>query len=192
MSFQSFKQQLLADKRKLGVVTTLLLVGLLLWGRLLLKNVPRTAVAEPDKLAQQQPADGGAAVSAVAGALRPEVLIADYGPVERDLFVFDPVYYASASGSSVDPGSSGKSGLDPTDEQKQQMARELAVLAAAGSLTLQATLLDEPNRALINGELIEEGQVIQGFELRNVEERKVTLVRDGVEVVLEMKGASAP
>lgn len=186
MSFQGFKQQLLADKRKLGLIMALMLVGLLLWGRLLLKNVPRTAVAVPDNAVAQQAPGPDSGAEALSHPLRPVVRIADFGPVTRDLFKFDPVFYPSISGSSVDMGSAGKSGDDPTDEQQQQMARELAVRALASALTLQTTMLGDPNRAMINGELLEEGQVIQGFSLRKVDLRRVTLVKDGIEVVLEM------
>lgn len=181
-----FKQQLVADKRKLGLVMALTLVGLLLWGRLLLKDVPRTAVAEPDPAVAQQAGGDGAAPAAGGGSLRPVVPITDYGPVARDLFAFDPAYYPTLAGSSVDVSPTGKLGPDPTDEQHQQMARELAVRALARALTLQTTMLGEPNRAMINGELLEEGQVIQGFSLRKVDLRRVTLVKDGIEVVLEM------
>ena len=53
MSFdlQQIKTQLLADKKKLGILTMLVLVGLLLWGRLLMTDVPRPAVAKPTKAA---------------------------------------------------------------------------------------------------------------------------------------------
>lgn len=42
-----FAERLTADRRKFGAFLTLVALGLLLWGRLLLHNVPRTATAEP-------------------------------------------------------------------------------------------------------------------------------------------------
>lgn len=38
---------LVADRRRLGLLCGLLTVGLLFWGRLLLKDVPKVATAEP-------------------------------------------------------------------------------------------------------------------------------------------------
>ncbi len=184
MNLQELKKQLLADKQKLAVMAVLMVLGLLLWGRLMLKSVPRTAVAEPDnKIAQTTP-DNPDRPSAPATRL-PVVKIRDFGRVDRDLFAFNPNYYPTLAGSESD-GSEGKSSVDPTDEQKQTQDRQAEVLSAARDLKLQTTLLGTRNRAMINGELLEEGQTIQGFELREVESRRVTLVKDDITIVLEM------
>ena len=51
---QTFRA-LTADKKKLSIVVVLLAMLLLLWGRLLLKRVPRTAVAEPETTTSDVP-----------------------------------------------------------------------------------------------------------------------------------------
>lgn len=49
-------RQVRGNRARLGVVVSVLAIGLLLWGRLiLLERVPRIATADPDKT--QQPAD---------------------------------------------------------------------------------------------------------------------------------------
>ena len=40
-----------ADKKKLALMALLISFGLLLWGRLLLKQVPQSAIAEPRQVA---------------------------------------------------------------------------------------------------------------------------------------------
>ena len=50
-----WRAQLLAQKKKAALVFTMAALTLLLWGRLLLKEVPRTATARPS-IAVQMPA----------------------------------------------------------------------------------------------------------------------------------------
>ena len=62
-------RQLTADKKKLGLMVGLMAVGLLLWGRLMLKQVPQVATADDglavaaaaaDAARHPRPRDGGA------------------------------------------------------------------------------------------------------------------------------------
>ena len=63
-------RQLTADKKKLGLMVGLMAVGLLLWGRLMLKQVPQVATATDgssvaaveavDAAASRERIDGGA------------------------------------------------------------------------------------------------------------------------------------
>jgi len=185
--WRTLRRQVMADKRKLGVMCSLCLVALLLWGRLLMKNVPRTAVAVPE--AAMASAGGqtpdGSSVKPDQPA-KPPVVVARYGPVDRDLFAFDPSHYAIKQPRENGGNPPAKLVAEKTDEIKQQQQRRLAVRAAASQLTLQSTLLGNVKRAMINGELLEPGETIHGFELIDVKARQVTLVRDGIEVTLEM------
>ena len=185
MNLQKIKQQILADKQKFGVVMVLMAIGLLLWGRLMLKSVPRTAVADPKEEAALV-TDAESLISASTDPVIPVVTIKDYGTVDRDLFAFDPVFFPSLQAREIAAESLEKSTPNQADEQLQRQQHVLVVRAEARSLKLQTTLLGTRNRAMINGELLEEGQMIQGFVLREVGSRKVTLVKDDVEVVLEM------
>ena len=179
---------LLADRRKLGVMLTLALVAMLLWGRLLMKNVPRTAVADPQAaIAAIAPGTPAAASAKTADKPRPaSVIVPRYPPVRRDLFAFDPLFYGVVEKPEATGPVQAKSSDDPSDEEKERQQRRLAVRAAAKQLTLQSTLLGTVNRAMINCVLLEPGQMILGFELTDVRSRQVTLVRDGIEVKLEM------
>jgi len=186
-ALSNLRRQLLSDKRKLGLMFSLCLVALLLWGRLLMKNVPRTAVATPEAAiagaAGQTPA---ASTPSTDKPVKPPVLVAAYGPVSRDLFAFDPVHYGRIETEENGGNPLAKLVDEKVDEIKQRQQERMAVQAAAGQLRLQSTLLGHVNRAMINGVLLEPGQKILGFELTDVRARQVTLVRDGIEVTLEM------
>lgn len=55
---------------------------------------------------------------------------------------------------------------------------------ARQTLRLQAIMLDQQPRALINGQLCKPGSMIHGYELQRIAVRQVTVVRDGVTVQL--------
>jgi len=187
MKWARLKKQLLADKRKLGLMITLLAVGLLLWGRLLIKDVPRTAVADPDEQAAVTTAPSPSDASASTDKLTRRVVeVTRFAPVQRDLFAFEIERYPRAQRPQPKVDAGAKSESNPTDEQNQQQAKRLAVYSAARGLTLQSTLLGARNRALINGVLLEPGESILGFEVKAIDNRTVTLERDGIEVTLEM------
>jgi len=187
MKWARLKRQLFADKRKLGLMVSLLAVALLLWGRLLIKDVPRSAVAEPDKeVAADTSSPADQSPESTDKAERRVVRIRKFAPAGRELFAFDPDRYPRAERPKPKVDPSPKSGSDRTDEQDKREVARMAVYSAARGLTLQSTLLGSPNRAMINGVLLEPGEKILGFELKTVRNRQVTLARDGIEVTLEM------
>lgn len=188
MNIDLIKSKLLADKKKLGVMLALAAVASVMWGRLLLKNGPKTAVATIDRVVTEVvvPDHATARTDEPKLRARPTVLIDEHGPVARDLFAFDASFYKAIDGGNATVQSSEKSGPDSSDENAGRRAAEMAVHAAASGLKLQTTVLGQRNRAMINGELLEEGQTIQGFELTEVRSRSVRLAKDGVEVTLEM------
>lgn len=84
------KTQLLADKKKLSIMTALLAVALLMWGRLLLQKVPRTATAEPVAAVVT---DATPVTVATSSVLRPVVHLPQTQPLQRDLFALDATHY---------------------------------------------------------------------------------------------------
>jgi hypothetical protein len=167
------------DKKKLGLIIGLLAVGLLLWGRLMLKQVPRTATAKPS-----------AAVTAADEARReladlpsrrlvridlPETL-------SRDPFQVDPTVFPKVE-KPVVIETQAKSAAQAADVKQDAAA---LVRQAATGLALQTTILGDAPRALINGQLLAPGDKIRGFELKKVMPREVILEMSGVELKLEM------
>ncbi len=183
-------QRITGDKRKLGVMFALLCVAMLLWGRLLLKDVPRSAVAEP--AASQAPdtepdknIDSGPSTPQSRLADRPVIQVSLVDRVARDPFAFDPTRFPRIGNEDETAAVRTKLVEEPTDDDQQRQSHK-AIELAARRLNLQSTLLGAQSRAMINGQLLSVGESIQGFELIDVRSRQVTVRKDNVEVVLEM------
>jgi hypothetical protein len=179
-------RMLMADRKKMGIMVTLLAVALLLWGRLLLKRVPQTAVADPAiiqaiEAAREQASDKEDELTPQAFQRR--VVIVDIPTfVTRDLFAPD----GRDASSQVDEGNTAteeKSVENPADKDHQ---RRMAVRAAATGLTLQMTVEGDKPLALINDKLVGTGEPINGFTLIRVGGRWVLLEMNGIFVRLEM------
>ncbi len=176
---------LTADRRKAGLVLSLLAVGLLLWGRLLLKEVPRVATADPEAKAKAS-SDGGEGsgddADARARIERPvEVRLDPPRRLPRDLFVFDPNPYRR-TGSPYSPSLPEKSDREADDQE----IRVAAARDAAAGLILGSVMRGPRPRAVINGRVLAEGQSIEGFVVRRIGPREALLERDGLVVRLRM------
>lgn len=185
------RRDMRAEKKKVFMGGGLLCVALLLWGRLLLSDPPRSAVADPE--AEVATARSSATPNRptppppAPAEAKPEVVFEiDGARVGRDLFAFDAGFYPDAFADPTVQAGSPKSEPDSADQNQSWRASRRAVLAEASSLKLQSTMLGARSRAMIDGVLLETGQTIRGFELIEVRARQVTLVKQGVEVTLEM------
>ncbi len=175
--------QLTADKKKLGVMLCAIAIGLLLWGRLLLQGVPRTATADdPNKTAQ---ADGATPKDAgkVRKSERPKpVVYVDLpdGP-GRDLFGFYPNRY-----NPTYPGGGGDSSAKSAQVTPDVDHRVEAVRQEASELVLESIVTGTRPRAYISGRLVAPGEEVEGFTLVKVTDRHVILTKYGLFIRLRM------
>lgn len=163
-----WRMQLVAQRKKFGIIVMLFTIALLLWGRLLLKAVPRTATAEPDIV---DSAAAGATDNQNQSSKNRRVIRVDL-PAEarRDLFTFDPTGYRPAEVRETKEVET-KSGSVPVDQDEQLAeARE-----AAAALTLQSTVPGKQPYAVINGLVVKVGEEIDGFRLIDVQNRTVLM-----------------
>lgn len=173
-------ERLMADKKKLCIMVSLLAVLLLLWGRLILKDVPRTALANPalsqvtDRMSSNAFADSRVMLTRIEVEL-PTTL-------SRDLFTLDLNGYVSTETKPIVEVKVEKSGNKKADEKRK--AEEVRV--AATGLKLKTTIMAAQKLALINGKLVREGEKVDGFEVLKIEQRHVLLKMNGIEVTLEM------
>ena len=179
--YQRIKRRLGADRKQAAIVLGLAAVLLLLWGRLLLKNVPRTALADPADQASAAAADNPDPIPG-ASAHRRVVRVELPDHVTRDLFALDWSRFPRADAGAGSVRTGPKSGDGPADEG----AGTVAVMQAAQALKLQSTVLGESPRALINGRFVAPGQMIEDFVLKEVGPREVVLEKEGIEVRLAM------
>lgn len=171
-------KQLTADKKKLSLMLILVMVGLLLWGRVLLKKVPRSAVANPNLAAQIENNGSGNTTNQTA---RPVVNVNMYRTLTRDMFLIAPEHYELVN-PQVQESPQAKSAQEQPDDNQ----RVIEVTGQARKLRLMSTLLGQPPRAMINGELIRLGQQIQGFTLREVNSHDVSVEKNGIVIKLEL------
>ncbi len=178
-----FIQQITADKKKLGIMICALAIGLLLWGRLLLQGVPRTATAD-DPVAKTQTTDNKDTQTARSvNASKPVQVIHIDLPSNpgRDLFGIDPSRYRRTPGTSQN-NSGPKSARVPTDGDPQMaVVREEAM-----ELRLESVLTGSQPRAYINGLLLKPGDEIEGFTLLKVTDRHVLLTKYDLFIRLRM------
>lgn len=179
----SIKNMSSKTKAQVTFMCALVAVGLLLWGRLLLKHLPRTAIAEPEAAAvlEAKPTTPAAKSKALVRFSKPT-------PVSRDVFTLDASKYARVAKAEqpspvvVEAVVPEKSRSETADEQ--QRIREAQ--RAASSLTLQSTVLGDSPRAVINGVPVAPGKKIGGFLVKQIHARYVVIEMNGVEIKLEM------
>lgn len=175
-----------ADKAKWGSLCLFMALGLLLWGRILLKDVPRVVTATDELTSGVVGLDLGEMGEVTSGGKRgPQAVeMAIPSRIKRDLFGVNPRYFEVIDADTEKVSVQAKSSevtVDDGNGKGQRVSRD------AERLNLQSTLLGEAPRALVNGQLLEVGQMIEGFTLLEVGGRQARLQKDGVVVVLKMK-----
>ena len=178
-------RQATADKKKFGILVTMVAVGLLLWGRLiLLEDVPKIATADdPNNPAQAgQTPDGQAAEPDVSVPVLPpltSVEVALSEDLTLNLFAFRHNRYKPLPSEESESNGSQLPGL--TDDERK---RELVELAR--SLRLQSVIQGNSPATVINGEVLRVGDSIDGFELVSFNDRSAILTREGLKFKIKM------
>ena len=178
-------RQATADKKKFGILVTMLAVGLLLWGRLmLLQDVPKIATANPGATAQTSPQTPGASgeqaeQSATVLPPLPSVQVALSEDLTLDLFAFRHNRYKPLP--SEDVRNPGVQLSELTAEERKQELVEMA-----RSLRLQSVIQGKSPAIVINGEVLRVGDSIEGFELVSFNDRSARLTRGGLTFLLKM------
>jgi hypothetical protein len=160
---------------KATLIAVMLVTGMLLWGRLMLKQVPKTASAGVAEMFS----DASEGETSWPEALTTRELALEIPPpVMRDLFELDPNRYKRTS-KPADLPTDPKLAPGISDYQRQ-----VAVVSAARALRLQSIVEGEDPLVLIDGQLLRTGQVVKGFTIQSIEARAVVLEMEGVRVRL--------
>ncbi|MBL4702176.1 MAG: hypothetical protein JKX85_13060 [Phycisphaeraceae bacterium] len=179
--FKQQKQLLLQDKKKLALIVGLFCVMLLLWGRLILKEVPRTAVANP------APSSAAAVSLTESTDAVKRILLSSQKPVvpvklpdisKRDLFALDLTDYPTEAVETPKKR--------PVDRKPQGDKIENELKGMVGRIRLESTVLGSRPCAVINGQIVVVGQSIEGLILKEVQNRQVLLEYRGRMVRLRM------
>ncbi len=181
---RNLKDQLLLelkrDKKRAAALLVLAVVGAIVFGRLLLKKSrPSTAEAASTVRATSE----GAASEPPWESTGREHKADDYitrldATIRRDIFAPPERYFPLPEAPKKPP----KAVSSKQDLQKENAWKD------AASMTLESTILSRTPKAIIDGQLVEIGDVLKGFRVVRISSRSVTLQRDRVRVILEMKG----
>lgn len=176
-------RQATADKTKFGLLVTCVLVGLLLWGRLiLLEKVPRHATADPkqaDSPSAEAPDPAGGPVSTAVLSPLPEVRTDLGDELALNLFAFRHDRYRLLP--QENSGDTGVTGTQISDDERKQMLVE-----KAKDLRLQSVVQGATPLIVINGRVLRVGDSIDGFEIVSFTERSAKVTRDGLTFKLTM------
>lgn len=164
-----------AARRKKMMALGVLLGGLaFIWGRNLLAPAPRAASGDPARAGATDPGDPTGA------GLAPTSIMLTWPPVSRrDPFALNTGAYDHRP-REVAPDE----GPDDPPVVPDPPAEDVDELLAA--LVLQGTMLSDDPQAMINGELFRVGDHVKGFVIRTIGNRRVVVVRAGVERTLEL------
>jgi biotin carboxyl carrier protein len=107
--------------------------------------------------------------------------------LQRNLFAIKLDYYARAKSKPSDNQD------DPTaiptsdaDQAHQQQVLQENLQNQATKLKLQTTMMGTTPRAVINGQLVKEGDVVEGFTVMKIQPRQITVQQDSVTLEIQM------
>lgn len=174
-----------SDKKKFIFMCCLILMGLLLWARLLiLGDVPRAGYAQP----------GVNDVTAANAAEHEDETLQNVQTVyinltdslARDIFSLSSEYKDRMEQSTQTNKLEAKSVIDKPDPFKDQIARQEQIMAEADKLQLESIMFGKSKLAVINGEVVEIGGQIQGFILTNILDNSVIISKENLNLTLYM------
>ncbi len=176
------------DPGRIGLIFGMLAVIVMLLLRSE-SNGPASATASPIPVQAPTPSIPTDLPPAVVSAPVLNWLSQPIRPVERNLFVVPTKYYtrkmadAGISESYEDPA---KSVQPATDQNKELQALMENLQSQASLLKLQSTMMGPIPCAMVNGELVKEGDTINGFKVVKIEPRRMMVERENSVLEIEM------
>ena len=188
-----------ADPKKTGILATLSAVLLVLLGRALLSGE-----ATPAPAAAALSAEGPSAVATEGTKPKApneapgQAMAAWFGapatPLARNLFAVKFDYFPTDGRSGKGPGGGSdgiydqmaKSAAQAADQQKEKQVLLENLQREAGRLRLQSIMMGPVPKAMIDGGLVGEGDVVASFRVLKVEPRRVIVEREGIKLEILM------
>jgi len=118
-------------------------------------------------------------------------------PLSRNVFAVHPEYFrpagAAAPAGTQDAGLwdvLAKSNNPPADEKiKRRQALDQAMHDAA-DLRLESTMMGSAPKALVNGKLVQEGDVVASFRVLKIEARGIIVEQKGIKLEIQFKSSA--
>jgi hypothetical protein len=190
-----------ASPGKSSILTGLVLIMAIAWIRVLVGGHTNpafargasTAAAPAAMVFTQEPADshqpaqqgGPSLVQWARQAVR---------PLTRNPFAVPLEYYPTDASKNDDPTSTGtgywnlvsKSMSSRADQQEQRQILIDNIRIAAEALKLDSTIMGATPGAMVNGQMVREGSVVNGFRVLKIEARQLIVEREGVKLAIMM------
>lgn len=199
---QRLREAARTEPKKYGFLGLLGLVLVILLGRAILTGSDAPAPALASRIAAQNPSNNSSA-DPVPRVLNPsspalqEWLNTPIVPVVRNLFAIKLDYYPQ-DGTKVNqtlraPQGNGfwdklaKSMASKADQRKERQILIENLQLQAMQLKLQSTVMGATPRALVNGGMVREGDVVASFRVLRIEARRIIVEREGIKLEIQMK-----
>ncbi|MCD4699578.1 MAG: hypothetical protein K8R91_03285 [Phycisphaerae bacterium] len=193
------KVEMRQDKKKTTVLVILLMVAGIVGGRLVVTRGPTDAASAIGSAgaAKRLISDTGEDTRAGLGRkserqTRQVDFASTDRTINRDLFRPDTKYFPSADQTARHPVASRPDQARQLAEAKQpehlrRMEHVKSIRTQAESLCLTSTMLGRSPTALINGQVLRAGEVINGFHLKSIAPDYCIVAAEGVDVKLKMR-----
>jgi hypothetical protein len=192
-----------ADPKKAALLGVLVTVLGTMWVRMAMQDGggpqqagAATAAASDNDVATNARAAGRGAMSTATSTALAEWRTAPVSPIVRNLFTVQLDHYAHEGGVPVAQASRVEDGFwdelakslsSQADQNKQRQIRTENAVRDAGKMNLQTIVMGASPRAVIGGEMVEEGSVVAGFRVSKIEARRIIVEREGIRLEIPMK-----
>jgi hypothetical protein len=190
-----------ASPQKAAVLGGLGILLVVLWMRLLVgSHGPNPAQGAPspqfgDSPSVDDPSAGGARRSQSQALSFLQWTRQPITPVRRNLFAVPLDYYprdGTHVASELSDGNGfwdqlAKSMSSQADQQEQRQILIDNVRTKAAALTLQSTIMGDEPTAMVDGTMVREGSVVEGFRVLKIEARRIMVESQGIKLEITMK-----
>jgi hypothetical protein len=190
-----------ADPKKVGVLVVLVTVLGTMWIRMAVTGEgPEMAQGSTAARSDNEVADraraGRSTVSAAAASALAEWRNQPVNPIVRNLFAVQLDNFGQTGAAPAGPVTRVEDGFwdelaksltSQADQNKQRQIRMDNAIRDAAKMQLQTIVMGASPKAVIDGEMVEEGSVVAGFRVSRIEARRIIVEREGIKLEIPMK-----
>jgi hypothetical protein len=188
---------------KAALLGALIVVLLVLWARVASDATPRPArasvAAKPTPARARSVVPPAAAPAPAVANVWQDWVASPINPLARNLFAIDWTCFPQDTSQS--PAPTSQPAADAASDSEDPLAKSQAIRAdqenkrrvlldylrqQAGQLRLHSILVGAQPKALINDELVREGDVVASFRVLKIEPRRVIIEREGIRLEVQM------
>lgn len=181
---QRWRYLVQTEGKRLWIVAALLVVGVLLWGRLIiLEKIPRTGYAEPEAGESAAGVEGSASPTLPAAIQTVELP----SSLQREAFTYTDQFHTGLGISNDETVADVTESVPEADEVVQLLPTlEEVSQEAQTTLRLESVLLGESPLAIVNGRVCRVGSRLEGFTVIAIGSGSITVSRHGFEIELRL------